>query len=198
MSEKEDVIINSKKSEVDNVVVAGSYLANIFGITDRRVRQLAEEGIIVRVKKGRYDLVESIKAYIVYLKTNQDIKESKSDADLDYDREKAMHERVKREMAELNLAEMKGQIHYADDVENVMNDMLSNFRSKVLSMASKLAPILIARSDVNQIQDMINKESYEVLEELSNYDPRLFYSEKYIDLEDEGEDFDQKHEEDKE
>lgn len=194
MSE-ENIVINSKKTEVDNVVVAGGYLANIFGITDRRVRQLAEEGVIARVKKGRYDLVESIKGYIVYLKTNQDIKESKSEADLDYDMERAKHERIKREIAELNLAEMKGQIHYADDVEKVMNDMLSNFRSKVLSMASKLAPILIARNDINQIQDMINKEAYEVLEELSNYDPKLFYSEKYIDLEDEVEDFVQENKE---
>ncbi|MEG0371241.1 MAG: hypothetical protein RR645_03000 [Clostridium sp.] len=189
MSEKEEVIINSKKSEVDNVVVAGSYLANLFGITDRRVRQLAEEGVIVRVKKGRYDLVESIKGYIVFIKTNQDIKDSKSDADLDYDREKAMHERVKREMAELNLAEMKGQVHYADDVQKVMNDMLSNFRSKILSMAAKLSPILVARSDVSQIQAMINKEAHEVLEELSEYDPKLFYSDKYIELvDDESED----------
>lgn len=194
MSE-ENIVINSKKTEVDNVVVAGGYLANIFGITDRRVRQLAEEGVIARVKKGRYDLVESIKGYIVYLKTNQDIKESKSEADLDYDMERAKHERIKREIAELNLAEMKGQIHYADDVEKVMNDMLSNFRSKVLSMASKLAPILIARNDINQIQDMINKEAYEVLEELSNYDPKLFYSEKYIDLEDGVEDFVQENKE---
>lgn len=194
MSE-ENTVINSKKTEVDNVVVAGSYLANIFGITDRRVRQLAEEGVITRVKKGRYDLVESIKGYIIYLKTNQDIKESKNEADLDYDMERAKHERIKREIAELNLAEMKGQIHYADDVEKVMNDMLSNFRSKVLSMASKLAPILIARNDINQIQDMINKEAYEVLEELSNYDPKLFYSEKYIDLEDEGEEFVQENKE---
>lgn len=185
MSSNENVIVNSKKSEVDNVVVAGSYLANLFGITDRRVRQLAEEEVIVRVKKGRYDLVESIKGYIIYLKTNQDLKESKSESDLDYDKEKAIHERVKREMAELNLAEMKGQVHYADDVQKVMNDMLSNFRSKILSIAAKLSPILVARTDVSQIQTMISKECHEVLEELSEYDPKLFYSDKYIELIDE-------------
>lgn len=178
--------MSKKASEehVNEIVVSGTTLANIFGLTDRRVRQLDELGAIEKAKRGQYLLVNSIKRYITYLKTNNDIKNSVNDTELDLEKERAIHERVKREQAEIKLAAMKGEMHHSRDVERVMNDMLANFRSRILSIPTKAAPILVARDDIAEIQRLLSKEIKEALLELSEYDPQKFYGEDYIDLDD--------------
>ncbi|KNF08543.1 hypothetical protein CLPU_6c00290 [Gottschalkia purinilytica] len=175
-------VTSEKVEDIKSVTVASSVLANLLSVTDRRIRDLAQEGIIVRVKKGRYDLAQSIKNYIVHLKANNDIKEVKND-NLDLDTERALHEIVKREKTELQVKVMKGELHYAEDVEKVMTDMLANFRSKILGLAPKLAPMLVSRSNLTEVQDIINNECLLALSELADYDPILFYNEKYIDFE---------------
>jgi hypothetical protein len=44
--------------------MSGAELAELWGVTDRTVRQLAEEGIAVRVGHGRYDADLSTMNYI--------------------------------------------------------------------------------------------------------------------------------------
>lgn len=178
----------SKKIEkVDNVTVASGVLAELFGLTDRRVRQLAEEGIIKKVARGRYDLSESVRNYIVHLKTNNDLKEDKSEKEIDYDMEHALLERAKREKVELELAAMRGNMHHSQDVEKVMNDMLANFRAKILNLPSKAAPRLVLKEETSYIQDILQDEVLEALQELSNYDPLKFYSDKFIELDEDDE-----------
>lgn len=172
-------------NSTENITVPASALVDMFGIGDRRVRQLAEENIIIKVARGKYDLPTSVRNYIKYLKMNDAIKGMANDDELDLNTEKAKHEIVKREIAELKYAEMLGQLHDGEDVERVMNDMLTRFKSKILSLPSKLAPVLVSRDDVNVVKSFIERDILEALEELSSYDPALFYSDKYIDV-DEG------------
>jgi phage terminase Nu1 subunit (DNA packaging protein) len=47
--------------------VSAEELADLFGVTDRTVRQLAEDGIAVRVGHGRYDAEASTTNYIHHL-----------------------------------------------------------------------------------------------------------------------------------
>jgi phage terminase Nu1 subunit (DNA packaging protein) len=48
--------------------VSAEELADLFGCSDRLIRQLAEEGIIVRVGHGRYDPSASTTKYITHLR----------------------------------------------------------------------------------------------------------------------------------
>ena len=43
-------------------------LSVLLDITERRVQQLADEGIVVRKRQGHYDLVASIQGYVRYLR----------------------------------------------------------------------------------------------------------------------------------
>lgn len=53
--------------------VGAGELAAILGITDRRVRQLVDEGIFFRTGRGRYPLAESVQAYVEWrLKSERD------------------------------------------------------------------------------------------------------------------------------
>lgn len=131
---------SAKVTDIDSLTVSAAVLGNIFGVTDRRIRQMAEEGIIVRAAKGRYNLVDSLKNYILSLKLAVDSNDSDNpDGELNFEEEKALHERVKRHISEMKLQTMKGELHKADDVRHVMTDMLSSFKTRMMNIPAKVA-----------------------------------------------------------
>lgn len=175
----------AKVESIDRLTVSASVLADLLGVTERRVRQLAEEGIFTRESKGRYNLPESIKTYINMLKMESDIVNSGQANGLDLDSEKAIHERVKRNQAEIKLALMKGEVHKADDVKRVMVDMLTSFRTRFLNIPAKVAPLLVNKKDAGHIREILTSEVVEVLHELKEYNPAEFYGREYIDYDEE-------------
>ena len=175
---------SAKVTNIDSITVSAAVLGDLFGVTDRRIRQMAEEGIVARAAKGRYKLVESIKNYLLTLKlAAEGVGVELADGEINFDEEKALHERVKRHISELKI--MKGELHKAEDVETVMMDMLVAFKTKIMGIPSKVAPILENR-DAAFIKDRLTKEVIEALNELKDYDPKAFYSDEYVE-ESEGE-----------
>ena len=63
--------------------------------------------------------------------------------------------------------------------------MLVAFKNKIMSINSKVAPILENR-EVAFIKERLTKEVIEALNELKDYDPKAFYSDEYVE-ESEGE-----------
>lgn len=176
---------SAKITDIDGITVSASVLGNIFGVTDRRIRQMAEEGIVVRAAKGRYKLVDSLKNYLLTLKlTAEGVGVELTDGEINIEEEKALHERVKRHISELKLQVMKGSLHEAKDVERVMMDMLAAFKTKIMGIPSKTAPVLENR-DAAYIKDHLAKEVVEALSELADYDPRMFYGDEYMESEEE-------------
>lgn len=175
---------SAKVTDIDSLTVSAAVLGNIFGVTDRRIRQMAEEGIIVRAAKGRYNLVDSLKNYILSLKLAVDSNDSDNpDGELNFEEEKALHERVKRHISEMKLQTMKGELHKADDVRHVMTDMLSSFKTRMMNIPSKVAPVLEDR-DAGYIKERLTSEVTEALNELKDYNPADFYSDEYVEGED--------------
>lgn len=175
---------SAKVTDIDSLTVSAAVLGNIFGVTDRRIRQMAEEGIIVRAAKGRYNLVDSLKNYILSLKLAVDSNDSDNpDGELNFEEEKALHERVKRHISEMKLQTMKGELHKADDVRHVMTDMLSSFKTRMMNIPAKVAPVLEDR-DAGYIKERLTSEVTEALNELKDYNPADFYSDEYVEDED--------------
>jgi len=172
-----------KIDNVEKVTVSSTVLSNLFGLTTRRIRQLENEGVIQKIARGKYSLQDNIKSYITYIKASADLKENKTEAGkIDYDEEHALLERRKREKIELELAAMRGTMHYSEDVERVMNDMLSNFKAKILALPSRAAPRLITLSTIADIQEILQNEVLDALNEMSKYNPNDFYSNEYVDV----------------
>jgi phage terminase Nu1 subunit (DNA packaging protein) len=169
-----------KTKDITAVTVSSSVLEDIIGVSDRRIRQLADEGILVRAAKGRYNLQSSVKNYILTLKIAADSGED-PDSELNLEEVKAQHEKVKMHITQLKLALMQGEVHKSTDVEHVMKDMLSSFRARLLNVPAKLAPLLTMRDNPDWIREAITKEIIEVLGELKDYNPKDFYSEEYIE-----------------
>lgn len=161
------------------ITVSQTNLAKALGITNARVSQLIKEGIVFRDdsdKSGAVFLVKSIQTYTVFKGA------SEGDSGLDYMAEKAKHEKVKRELAELRLAKEEGRAYDAMTVELVMTEMVSNLRTQLLGMPSKIAPMLNGAGK-NKIYSVLTEEIEEKLSELSEYKPDMFTSEEVIDSE---------------
>ena len=192
-NDNSEVVIDSfKTTDISAITVNSATLEKILQLSDRRIRQLAEENIIIRAAKGRYKLMENISNYILTLKVSMEAGNSQiSDGEIDLEEEKAMHERVKRQISELKLLTMQGELHKSEDVERVMTDMLVSIKTKLLSMPAKLAPILVSRSDIDFVKRTINSEVFEILNELKDYNPKDFYDDEYVDKGDDDEDIDE-------
>ncbi len=177
---------SAKITNIDSTTVSAAVLGDMFGVSDRRIRQMAEEGIVARAAKGRYKLVDSIKNYLLTVKlAAEGVGVDLADGEINLEEEKGLHERVKRHISELKLQIMKGGLHKAQDVEIVMTDMLVAFKTRMMNIPSKVAPILESR-DAVFIKDRLTCEIIEALNELKDYDPRAFYSEEYVEEDESG------------
>lgn len=160
-----------KGKEEKRIIVSTQKISEILGLSDRRIRQLANEGMLVRIGHGKFDLPASIQRYVEVLK-----EQNQTDDEVNYQKERALLTKANRQKAELELKIMRGEVHRSEDVESVMNDMLSSFRAQMLVIPGKLAPQLISITDVEEIKSIIKRHIYEALQELSDYDPDMFYS----------------------
>lgn len=147
-------------------------LANALGITQQRVSQLIKDGIVIKDEKNQVLVVESLKNYYK-LRSVSSCGDGQGDDDLDLILEKAKHEKTKREIAELKLAKMERNAYSAHTVELVLTEMLSNLRTQLLGLPSKLAPQLEGMTK-DKIYQVMTTELEEKLSELSEYTPDLF------------------------
>lgn len=146
-------------------------LASILGITDRRLRQLKTEYGLFSSASGsahkKYKLELCIPEYIQYKLED----EGKSTKGADKERQQAEHEAIKKQISQLKLRKLKGQLHEANDVERFLTDMLLAFRGKLIAIPSKIAPLIVGEDDITVITSLLEKEVYEALDQLSEYDP---------------------------
>ena len=77
------------------------------------------------------------------------------------------------EIAELELARIRGTLCLTDDVIKAWETVLHSCKAKFLSMPSKVAPIVANESDVAIIKDHLENAIREALLELSNYQPAI-------------------------
>lgn len=148
-------------------------IAKIFGVSTRRVEQLKTEGIIKgQGKPTKYDLLPTIQAYIRYLSDKANGREKKqTDAQLEtakLEAEKRI-KTAKAEMAEIELKELRGKMHRAEDVEAIMTDHVFYLRSMLMAMPGKLAVDLAGTHTAAEQADRVKTEVYYILENLASY-----------------------------
>ncbi|MCI6260392.1 MAG: hypothetical protein SOV63_03740 [Pyramidobacter porci] len=113
-------------------------LGDLFGMTDRRVRQLAQQGILPRDEKGRYPLRDCVLAYIAYLKSNPN--ESASVKELEYRKLKAETEerQAKADKAQLDLDERRGELISRADMYREWTGRCVELRAAMLGLPNEL------------------------------------------------------------
>ena len=130
-------------------------------LTERRVRQLRDEGVIVEARPGLYELQPTVARYITYIGGAG--KETLTN-------ERMKLTRAKREAAELENELRKGEVHRTEDIERGIKSMFLNIRSRFLALPAKLSPTLTTmRRNQTGIFDELKQAIDEILEEMSDY-----------------------------
>lgn len=168
------------QKETEQNLVKVDEIAKIFQISVRRVQQLTQDGIIetVATSQGkrtlqRYEFESTIKRYIKYLSDKAYGREQKK-IDLDKEAEKLQAEidfkKAKARMVELQLEELEGRMHSAEDVEAMTTDLCLAVRSALLSMPGQLSVDVAEAQSTAEISVVIKNAVNDILEELSRYE----------------------------
>lgn len=91
----------------------------------------------------------------------------------DYDTARTRKMNADAEIAELELARIRGTLCLTDDVVAAWETVLQAAKAKFLSLPTKLAPVVANETDVGLVKDHIERGLREALAELSNYQPQV-------------------------
>lgn len=132
------------------------------GLTERRVRQLRDEGVISEKQPGLYDLQATVTRYITFLRDGS--------GKINLNDERAGLTRAKREAAEMENKLRMGELHRTQDIEAGLKTVFLNIRGRFLALPAKLSPTLASMGgNQTAIFDELKQAIDEALEELSDY-----------------------------
>lgn len=85
----------------------------------------------------------------------------------DYWHSRGRRERAQAELAELKLAEQRGELVRAAAVESAHGRRVSGLREALLQIPARLAAVLAAESDQARCHDVLQAELHQVLEQVA-------------------------------
>ena len=90
-----------------------------------------------------------------------------------YDEARTRKVNAEAEIAELELAKIRGTLCMTNDVVAAWESVLHACKAKFLALPTKVAPILATETDVVVAKDYLENAIREALTELSNYQPSI-------------------------
>lgn len=79
---------------------------------------------------------------------------------------------------ELEVEELQGALIPLDKMKMMWAGVLTNFRAKILSMPTRLAPLIVTQKDPKKIEKIVKDYCNEALNALSEYDPEAHQERK--------------------
>lgn len=164
----------AKKTERNEItldtLVSTKELAIVLGLSTRRVQQLVQDGQFEPVKRGRFNLVKCVARYIE-MKNEETAPEEKErlEAELSIKKANAI-------MKVLEAKELQGKMHRSEDVASMTEDLVYSIRGMLVALPGRLAIDVSRTDDPAEAADLIRKEVYAIMDELSNYeyDPKKY------------------------
>ena len=142
-------------------------LAGLLDVTERRVQQLADEGIIVKVRHGVYELEPSVTGYVRFLGEMIPNKMAKDsgviDAKKEGERERARLLSAKADREELELKERQGKLVDREKERRAAFRLGRSLRNSLLNIPSRVSVEVAAESDSNKVFRKLEGEIIEAL-----------------------------------
>jgi phage terminase Nu1 subunit (DNA packaging protein) len=139
-------------------------------LSGERVRQLVNRGVIpAPAGKAQYDIEASRVAYIRYLRGVAGGQVSAEPSELDAAHERARKDKAQADKTELEVARLKRQVVQWASVEKAWGGMLSRIRAKLLTLPSKIAPLVQASDgEYQSIVEITRRAVSDAMRELSD------------------------------
>lgn len=159
----------------NDTIVNSTELAVVLSVSVRRVQQMVQDGTLTTVERGKFNLSDAVGQYIRFLTSGQDSEEARKTerartlADLQIKSSKATIEKLRAE-------EVRGNMHRAEDVKAMTEDLVYTIRSAIMALPGRLAVDVAAAGSPSEASEIIKSECYKVMRELSryHYDPKAY------------------------
>ncbi len=162
------------------VYVKTADICAMTGKSNQWIGQLCAQGTINKKQTthgGLYEIAETMKSYCDYLETRCSEKSAKAqEHELAKLEAEAKTKKAKSVVAQIEANELLGKIHLSEDVAAMTDELVYAIRGALLSLPGRLAVEVAGISDASEVSEIIRKEVYHILDELSNfqYDPAKY------------------------
>ena len=143
-------------------------ISKLLDLSPRRVYQLANEGVIPRAEKGRYELVPAVRGYIRYLRDRAiGVGALPEDAAREC---RARLIKAQAEAQEMENEKVREELIPKAVVGRAWGEMAMAFRARSLSIPKKTAPQVAGVNSIPTIEGIMEQMIFEALDELSRAD----------------------------
>lgn len=125
-------------------------------LTDRRVQQLTAEGVIPKAERGRYELAPAVQGYIRFLQERSLGNTEKTP--VDYHVEKARLTKAQADMAEIELAQLRGDVGAIKDFERAQAAAFAAIRTNCLNIPQRVVTQLLGETDETVFKEKLRAE----------------------------------------
>ncbi len=170
---------SAKEAKADKITdkteVSVSELALVIGKSANRIYQMSTDGIIQTSRRGHFLLCDSVQRYINFLS-----KDAVSEADLKLENARRTAEAAlkasKAQIAKMEVEELQGKRHRSEDVAAMTEDLIYTIRGALLALPGRLAVDTSTAKSPAEAAEIIRKEVYAVMQDLSEYryDPKKY------------------------
>jgi phage terminase Nu1 subunit (DNA packaging protein) len=139
-------------------------MARLLDLQPRRVQQLADEGVIVKAGRGKYDVVGSVQGYIKYLRKRAAGEELGGEA---FNLARARNTAAKADIATMERDRLLGLYLRTEEVTMTWSAIVTTVRTRLLSIPAKLGARLAAAKTALAAQEIVAAEIHDALNEFS-------------------------------
>jgi hypothetical protein len=157
-------------------------MAKFLDCSTQYLGRLTKQGVLARAKDvngepikgpGQYELVATVRAYIKYLRQAARLD---AVAESELNAAKLVRLKAQGEAEMLRLRVLKGELHRADDVEAIMNDLLTGIKMRMLAVPSRVARLVLGQTTVARIIDILTAAIEAALGDVMEYRAESFYA----------------------
>ena len=147
--------------------VSVNKLAEILGLSRRRVNQLAADGIVVKGKRGQYNLAASVQGYCQSIRDGLMAEDEEGKNLVDH---KLRYTAAKADTEEMRAAKMRGDLIPAKDVQVAWQEMSHMTRQRVLSVAPDATVQVRAAKTDAEGKELLQKSLTQALRSIASAD----------------------------
>lgn len=148
-----------------------AYCARLMDISERRFRELRDEGVIPDAEKGEYDVEVVLPTYIRHLREVA-AGRGGGEAQANKSAEDARLVKARADKAEMEAAEMRGQLVPADQIAGALHAAIIIMKTRLGAVPAKTAPLVAGVKSIPAVERVIRDNIEEALAELAKVEVR--------------------------
>ncbi|EFM0392463.1 terminase small subunit [Escherichia coli] len=142
-------------SKLTDMMVTDADLAELTGLSSRRIRQLVESGRLTRAGRNRYQLAEVFMALVEEM--------SGGDKASELTAERVRKLRAEATLAELELAKQRGEVAPIEEFQSVWANRFTIIRANMLQLPQRVVTMLIGETSERRFKQVMTEEIKQIL-----------------------------------